>query len=87
MLARLALGCAGSCTPFLDLALDLASDPFRTRFWDPLEAHVGLFFDPFRSSLPKSPHAVLFVASWEAQSGNMRPLERFSSRSWTARRP
>ena len=41
---RVPLSCAGSHTPFSDPVSDLVSEPFRTRFWDPLGPHFGLFF-------------------------------------------
>ena len=45
-LARVALSCAGSRKPFSDPIPDLVSEPFRTRFWDPLGDHFVLFFGP-----------------------------------------
>ena len=43
---RVPLISAGSHTPFSDPVSDLVSDSFRTRFWDPLGPHFGLFFGP-----------------------------------------
>ena len=67
-LARVALGCAGSRRPFSDPVSDLVSEPFRLVSGTLLGLILDSFSVSLRSSVPESPHAVLFAASWQHEA-------------------